>query len=164
MKLTQESFNKIYSQDISKREYDEIIKEIDDRFGDVVMLVNPSIKKNGGWFVYGNCDYNSRTDEGCFEPDEYNEYITVGGEGKFPEPYCNSDEGFGYICTRWLWMEDSEILNEYNAEVEKAILEYIHKKEMGKQKRETAKLKKAEMKKIITAKLTKEELKYISFK
>ena len=164
MKLSKEQFEKLYSDDISKKEYDNIIKEIDIRYGEVVLLIHPNICKKGGWFVYGNYDYHSEKDDGFFDVDEYKESISIGGEFNFPEPYCFSDDGNGYIPTRWLWTDDAEILREFNEEVEKYKAETLKKKEIEKQKRDERKTRKLEMQKIISAKLTKEELKYISFK
>lgn len=160
MKITKEQFDKLQSENISKKEYDEIIRLIDDRFGEVVSLVN----KNLVWFVYGNYDYNSADDEGWFDPKGFSEHISIGGEGNFPEPFCYSDQGFGFIYTRWLWTDDDVILKEYAAEVAEAKREREAAKSLAKQKREELKARKAAMKEIIKSKLTKEELKYIKFK
>lgn len=165
MKITKEQFDKLYSDNISKKEYDEIINLVDKRFGEVVILVYPKITNGRGWFVYGNYNYNSENDEGYFDLEQYKTEIEVGGEyTKFPEPYCFCDNGWGYIPTRWLWTDDKEILKEFNKEVEKCKNEKVKEKELLKQKREELKNKKAKFREIIESKLTKEELKYILFK
>lgn len=160
MKISKEQFDKLYSDNVLKWEYDEIIESIDQRFREVVSLVNKKL----GWFVYGNYDDDSETDNGYFDVESNKEFIPVGGEGNFPEPFCFSDEGIGFIYTRWLWMDDNDILEEYKAEVEEAKLEKEKEKQIEKQKRQDKKAKKEEMKKIISSKLSKEELKYIKFK
>ena len=164
MKLTKTEFDSLYDGDISKKKYDSIIANIDERFSDVVMLIHPTITKNG-WFVYGNYDpYDSENDEGEFVLGDYKTEITIGGECEFPEPYCFTDEGNGYIPTRWLWTDDKDILSEFNKEVEKAKNEKIKEKLTAKEKREELKIRKEQFKQIISSKLTKEELKYITFK
>ena len=162
-KITNEEFKKLYSDDIKKTEYDDIIAQIDERFGDVVLLIHPKIKDDG-WFVYGNYNHYDEDDEGEFDIDDYKTEISIGGTCEFPEPYCYTDEGTGYIPTRWLWTDDDQILKEFKAEVEKSKNEKLAKKDSNKQKRELLKRKKAEMKSVIQSKLTKEELKFIKFK
>lgn len=160
MKFTKEQFDKLYSDNVLKKEYDEIIKSIDQRFREVVSLVNKKLD----WFVYGNYDDDSEKDEGYFDVRSNKEFIPVGGGGSFPEPFCFSDEGIGFIYTRWLWMDDNEVLKEYKKEVEEAKLEKEKQKQIEKQKRQDKKVKREEIKKIISSKLSKEELKYIKFK
>lgn len=164
MKITKQQFEKLYSDDISKKEYDEIISLIDERFGEVVVLVYPKITAGSGWFVYGNYDDNSEKDEGFFDLKEYKNKIEIGGRCSFPAPYNEVGNGNGYIPTRWLWTEDAEILKEFNAEIKKYKEIEIKEKEAAKRKREEKKIQKQKMKELIKAKLTKEELKYISFK
>jgi hypothetical protein len=169
MKLTHEEFKKLYASDILKSEYDTILGKIDERFGDVVKLIRPL--NNRGWFDYANCDYESEDSGGEFDLDRYKDKITIGGECEFPEPYCNTDEGCGYIPTRWLWTDDTDILKEFSDEVEKAKLAVEAKKLANKQRREADKLKhrlfaekRDEMQKSIKSKLTPDELRYISFR
>jgi hypothetical protein len=162
--VTKELVDKLYDPNISKREYDSIIYAIDERFSDVVTLIHPTITNRNGWFVYGNFDYDSEEDEGHFDPDRYKDEICIGGKCLFPEPYCFTDEGNGYIPTRWLWTDDEDILKEYKKEVKQSKKEKERKKEKNKQKRKELKERKKKMKIIITSKLSKEELKYIQFK
>jgi hypothetical protein len=162
--ITKQQFDSLYSDKITKKEYDKIISEIDYRFDEIVLLINPNIKKNGGWFVYGNFDYESEQDEGYFDIWDFENKINIGGECSFPEPYYFSSQGQGYIPTRWLWTNNDEILLEFNSEVEKAKLDKLNKKEALKKQREILKEKKKQVKEIILSKLTKEELKYIKFK
>ena len=170
MKLTPEEFHRLYSPDVLKKEYDEIIGRINERFGDVVELIYPRIKGRG-WFDYSNCDYESEHSGGKFDPDRYKTEITIGGSCNFPEPYCNTDAGCGYIPTRWLWTDDADILKEFKEEVEKARLAVEQKKLANKQRHESQKLKQKlfaskrdEMQKSIKSKLTPDELRYISFR
>jgi hypothetical protein len=164
-KITREKFDKLYSPDILKREYELLICDIDERFSEVVKLIRPNITKDRGWFDYGNCNYDNDGDSnGEFQLRDYKTEIAIGGECSFPEPYCFSDEGSGYIPTRWLWTDDVKILEEYNKEVDKCKEEKLNKKQTDKQKREEKKILRAKFKEIIQSKLTKEELKYVSFK
>lgn len=161
--MTKEEFDKLYSNDISKKEYDRIISLIDQRSSDVVMLIWPKICDDG-WFVYANYSYEDKESEGYFDINEYKKEICYGGDFKFPEPYCFTDEGLGYIPTRWLWTDDEEILKEFNTNVKKAEQSKSKKKQEAKQKREELKVRKAKFKEIIKSKLSEEELKYINFK
>lgn len=161
--MTKEQFDRLYDENISKKEYDSIIADVDKRFGEVVLLIQPNICK-GGWFVYGNYDYNSEKDEGYFDPSDFQTDIDIGGEFNFPEPYCFSDQGNGYIPTRWLWTEDTEILKEYNSKIDRAKQLKLKEKNDAKSKRAELKVRKAKFKTVIQSKLTKEELKYITFK
>ncbi len=164
MKITKAQFDKLYSDNISKKEYDEIISLINKRFSDVVMLVYPKITNGKGWFVYGNYNYDSENSEGEFDINDYKSEISIGGECSFPEPYCFPEfDGNGYIPTRWLWTDDNEILEEFNREVKKSENDRLNKKQADKQKREELKNKKAKFKETIKSKLTKEELAYIKF-
>lgn len=163
MKITREEFDKLYSDDISVKDYDRIINLINERGSDIVMLIQPTITKNG-WFVYSNYNYHNENDEGFFDPDDYENEICYSGEFSFPAPYCLTDEGLGYIPTRWLWTDDDKILEEFHREVEKAKNKKTKEKELAKQTREELKIKKEKFKQLIKSKLTKEELKYISFK
>ena len=105
------------------------------------MLIQPNITKDG-WFAYANFNYNSENDEGYFDIDDYKKEICFGGEFEFPEPYCFTDKGCGYIPTRWLWTNDDEILKEFNKEVEKHKNNKLKEKESAKQKQEELKKKK----------------------
>jgi hypothetical protein len=164
MKITEEQFNKLYSEDISKKEYEQIIALIDARFQEIVNLVFPFIRYGRNWYVYANVNYDSEGSIGRFDINDYKQEICIGGENKFPEPYCNTDEGNGYFPTRWLWTDNDEIVKEFNRETEKSKNDALKEKERAKQKQEDLKNRKAEFRKIIESKLTKEELKYIQFK
>jgi len=173
MKITKAEFDKLYSPDITKREYDEIVDRIDNRFFEIVKIMIPRMNRKG-WLDYGNCDYDSEDSNGKFDLYDYKTEIPVGGNYSIlPKPYeYGSGEPNGWMensfPTRWLW-EDFE--PEFRQAVAKEKREELRAKELAKQKKELSKLKqvefnknKAEMRKSITSKLTPEELKYISFK
>jgi hypothetical protein len=150
MKITEAEFNKLYDANVSKREYDEIVSRIDERFYEIMATICPSLKRTG-WVDYGNCNYDADDSGGWFDPDYYKEEIEVGGQFTLPEPYnCGCS-----FPTRWLWEDNFK--SEFDAEVEAC-------KQEKEKKKETLKSKKAEMRKVIEAKLTKEELKFIKFK
>lgn len=156
MKITKEEFDKLYTDDITKKEFDRIIRKIDDRFGEIYLTLNPDIKKRG-WFDYENCNYESEVSGGYFDHIEYKEYIGIGGEySELPMPYEYE------IPTRWLWEEN------FGVEFKKEVSEYEKTIELKKKKVKVAedkrKLKKEKLQKSIAQKLTKEELKIINFK
>lgn len=154
MKITKEEFYKLYSEDITKKEYDTIISKIDIRFNEICVAIIP--KRDRMWFDYSNCDYGSDDSGGYFDPQEYNEFISIGGGfADLPEPY---GDGFP---TRWLY-EDFE--DEFKSKVAEHKEKEAQAKLKAKNQQEELKARKAEMKKIIGSKLTKEELKYIKFK
>lgn len=154
--ITKEMFESLYSDSILKKEYEQIKKECSYRASNIMMLIHPKIKQNGGWFVFSN--YNDHSD-GFFDEHEYKEWIRFDGDFKvLPEPYIDS------IPTYWLWTSNEDILKEFNSEVAK------YKEEVEKEKSrkiEKAKAKK-EAKKLliasISSKLTPQELKIIKFK
>jgi hypothetical protein len=154
MKITKEDYLKLADDSISKREYDTIIGNIDNRFDEIMKFI--AIGKIH-WYDYSNGDSHAEID-GHFVPNNYGirDYIGFEGDYTIPEPYADSG-----IPIRWLW-EDFEV--EFKHEVEKYKSQKIKDKETNKVKRETIKTKKANMKLIIRSKLTKEELKFIKFK
>ena len=78
MKITKEQFESLYSDKITKKEYDHIISLITDRFSEICKKI---IKHhNDMWFDYGNCDYYSENSGGYFDPKEYKNFIEIGGE------------------------------------------------------------------------------------
>ena len=154
MKITKKEFNSLYSDDITKKEYDNIIVKIDRRFSEIMiaLLSNPT----KGWFDYGNCSYDSEESGGFFDPKRYEEGISIGGEySELPEPFLDE------FPTRWLW-EDFQV--EFTKEVteHRKVLRLARTKR--KESSEKLKLKKAKFRKSIEKKLTKEELKAIRFK
>ena len=156
MKITKEEYYKLFTPDITKLRYDEIINKIDKRFAEIVLVI-AKIDRLRGWFDYGNCDYDSEESGGWFDPEKYKFNIDVGGRGvKMPKPFDNCS-----FPTRWLW-EDFE--DEFKQAVYDAKMQDKQKKSEAAAAREDLKNRKAKMKEIITAKLTKEELKYITFK
>lgn len=162
MKITKEEFYKLYSDTVTKKEYDEIISKIDKRFSEICLKIIP--RNHRSWFDYGN----AHEEKGYFDPHEYNSFINVISEySHLPEPYYSNPfknktiNGINGFPTRWLW-EDFE--GEFNARVAEYEEKETQAKIKAKNRREDLKARKAEMKKIISSKLTKEELKYIKFK
>lgn len=151
-KLTINEFRDVYNGNITKNKYDELISKIDDRLNYIIRNVMAS---EVFWWDYSN---GGPEKDGYFEPSDYMEdgFITLDGRYTIPEPYEYTD-----FPIRWLW-EDFE--EEFKNDVKQFKAEKEAKKKSDKEKRETLKVKKAEMKKIISEKLTKEELKFITFK
>ena len=156
MKITKAEFDKLYTDDISKKEYDAIISKIDERFQEICEVILP---EKYAWYDYGNCEYDTEESGGCFDIHEYKSTISIGGDDAFlPEPYLGDGNCFP---TRWLW-EDFE--DEFKTEVENSKLNRLKLKEAAKVKKQNLKNEMAKFKQLIKSKLTKEELKYISFK
>lgn len=164
MKLTKEEVESIYDENVSKKTYDSVIKKIDERFGEVIKLVIPTINRNGGWFDYANCSYRDEGQSGHFDTGSYRDEIYVGGNCRFPQPYNDSGIGCGYIPTRWLWTDDEEIKKEFTKETEVYKKEVEKKKVYNKAKRIETIKKNLQLEESIRSKLTKEELKFINFK
>ena len=166
-KITKTEFDSLYSDNITKKEYDRIIELINFRFSEIC---NKILKKGArGWFDYANCGYESDHAEGHFDPTKYKEFTEIGGEYiSLPAPY-DSLGVCGYsFPTRWFW-EDFEV--EFTTKVAEAKAEKILKDQKIQKKMEEFRQKRAEfnknkpaMKNQIKSKLTEEELKYITFK
>lgn len=153
-KITKKEFDALYDPNITLRKYEEIIGKIDERFSEIVLTILPDIRKKG-WYDYGNCSYEDENSNGSFDPDEYKDEISVGGEfALLPEPY-DCDNSFP---TRWLW-EDFE--DEFVSEISKYKSKKEREKLLAKQKRDALKAKKEAIWESVKKKLTKEELKYI---
>lgn len=165
MKINKEDFDKLYQDDITVKEYNRIIVLIDNRFGEVVLLIEPKMNQGYNWFVYGNYDPESKMDDGEFDLAEYSQEIPIGGRNcGLKKPYDLGIDNMSFIPTRWLWTDDESIIKEYNEEVEKSREKDVTKAEHSKLKSLERKRKKQEFKTLIESKLTKEELKYIKFK
>ena len=152
MKLNESLIRKLTSDNITKKEYENILVKINDRLDEIVTVMG---KKKTDWYDFDN-EGGTCESPGKFDPERYNEIICITGTVRFPEPY--EDLSFP---TRWLW-EDFE--EEFNVKVREAREEKETLKQKAKAKREELKRKAEEMKQIIKSKLTKEELKWIKFK
>ena len=141
MKITKEEFDSLYSDSITKKNYDAIVDKIDERFGEIVEILIPKMDARG-WYDYGNCSYDSDRDAGYFDTDEYKNHIVVGGNSaSLPMPYYGQENSFP---TRWLWQDFEE---EMKRTVAKCKDELEKEKITNKQKREAAKSKKDLLKK-----------------
>lgn len=152
MKITKEQFHKLYSDNITKKEYDTILKLIDDRFYEIMKTLCPKLS----WVDYAN-GYDET--DGFFDPSEYKENIDFDGKGvSLLPPFDECSVGNGMIPTRWLW-EDFE--EEYNQKVS----EHKQKEELDKARsKEKENQRKQENEKIwasIKSKLNTDEMKYI---
>lgn len=153
--ITKEQFDFLFSDSITKKEYDAIIAQIDKRFEEICEKFLKKTSKS--WYVYGNFSYKDENSEGCFDPEEYKEWVEIGGEN------INSPPGYDLAFpTRWLWTEDFE--DEMKRESENYKKKMECKKQKDKEQREKRKAQIEVLKSSIKAKLTKEELKIIKFK
>jgi hypothetical protein len=153
--ISKEQFESLFSDTITKKQYDAIIVQIDERFGEICEKFIQKTSKNRSWYVYGNLFYEDEHSEGFFDPEEYKEYVEIGGEWIEPPP--------GYdlkFPTRWLW-------EDFDEELKQTISEYKNqenlKKIKAKEEQEAKKKKISILKKRIHSKLTPEEFKIIKF-
>lgn len=155
--ITKEEFDSLYSDDITKKEYDRIISEIDKQFIEIANYLVIKSNPVRSWFDYGNGSYEIEGAHGHFDPKEYGENIEVGGEYiELPEPY---DYGFP---TRWLWEKGwkEEMRNEIK-KVKEKLKEDASKRKANRAEKEREKQKLIE---VVKSKLTKKELSVVSFK
>jgi len=154
--ITKDQFDSLFDENIKKKDYDEIIRLIDERFEEICERF--LIKKNrSAWYSYGNLSYTDEDDEGFFDPHDYKEFIEVAGE------YIEGPPGYDLsFPTSWLWAENWE---QEMKETSECSLKTIQKeKEVAKKKREDRKDNLARLRISIESKLTPEELKAIKFK
>jgi len=153
-KLTLEEYQSLYSDKITKGEYDRIIDKIDKRF----LYIMETICTRLNWYDYDN---GWKETNGHFEPNKYhanrNSYINFDGEYTLPPPYNTCPD----IPIKWLW-EDFE--ENFKKEVSDFKTQKEHEKIKLKNQRIELKAKKVAMKRLIQSKLSKEELKFIKFK
>lgn len=156
MKITKEEFDSLFSIDITKRKYDEIIDRINSQafeiFKEILTLQNRDYK-NFYWFDYDNFDPDGP--DGFFDPEKYKENIFFAGDFKQFPVYGN------YFPTRFLWEDfESEVLKETKEAIDQQKKENQEKIKKIQEKEE----KRKKIIESIQSKLTKEELKLIKFK
>lgn len=162
MKIDKKDFDKLYSDSITKKEYDEIIGKIDKRFAEICKKYLK--RKYRMWYDYGNCSYEGYPSNGYFDPNLYKDSIDIGGE------YVTTVTGNEDNCfpTFWLW-------GDFEQEIEKEKKWYAEQE--AKEKREVEEKKAAKKAKedairdnldslmaSVKLKLTAEEMQIIRFK
>lgn len=147
--ITKELFDRLYSDSITKKEYDQIVEQVTGR---VNVIVRKMRKPHPNfWWDYDNCSYEGENSNGYFDPQEYKEEIGIGGEWvNFPEPYDD-----GNFPTRWLWQENWE--EEFHAHVTKYQSDKIKEKERLKKQKMTRESKRKVLQDSAMQKLTPEE-------
>lgn len=146
MKITKEQFESLHDVNITKKQHDEILSLIDDRFVEICKIF--LIMKKDSWF-----DYNS--ENGCFDIN-WKEYIPITGDWIKPRPGYDLD-----FPTRWLWEDFEDEMKDTIKKTEDAIFAAkLHKKQVAMEREERVAL----LKKSIESKLTPEELKIIKYK
>jgi hypothetical protein len=163
--IAKERVNKLYDYNISKREYDEIIDEINNRVSKIWMEICKISKRRVKWHAFRNDvelgDGNGSTG-GSFDPRADVEFIELGGDYDYDYDR-DGDYAHGFY-TRFLWTEDEvwkqEVIETIEANKRKLKIE----KQKKKEKELTVKAEHDRIVAIIKSKLTKEELKYIRFK
>ena len=156
--ITIEQYNYLFSGEITKKQYDQIISKINNRF---IEICEKFLKKNksNAWYAYGNVSYKDENLDGFgfFDPLEYKENIAIGGE------HIDPPMGFGLsFPTRWLWEDSFEA--EFKEISQNTKKNMRLKKQNEKQRRETRKQEVTILKESIISKLTSQELAVIRFK
>ncbi len=152
-KLTKETYNSLWDDNITKAKYNAIINIIDSRFDYIMKTICTKLD----WYDYDN---GWEETDGHFTVNSYHKnpesQIHFDGQYTIPTPYEYCE-----IPIKWLW-EDFE--EEFRKDVENYKTQKANKRLQDKVAREDRKQKKLNMKEQIRAKLSKEELKYIKFK
>jgi hypothetical protein len=161
MKITKEEFDSLFSDDISKKKYDDIIHRIDVRVKEVWKNILKLQGRKLDWYDYDNgCgrDNNGDPIDGSFDPISYKENITFSGEWSgrdYDMPYND------YIPTNFLWEDyEEKVLKDIQAYKDNEIAEKI---KVAAKRLELKEHRKAIIESI-KSKLTKEELRFIKFK
>lgn len=151
--ITKQEFDLLYDDKITKKQYDQIIKKIDERFAEICeIFLDQGRDAARGWYDYDNIpEYGDENFSGYFDPQKYKEDISITLE------YMEQPPGFkeAKFPTRWLWEPNWEI------EMNKIIADYKEKQQIEKQlkkdKLEKQNQRKEQLKQSIKAKLTPEE-------
>lgn len=78
--ITKEEFDSLYSDSITKKEYDAIIAKIDERFEEICeKFLHPIRGSNHAWYDYGNCNgmADDNRNSGFFDPKLYFKTINI---------------------------------------------------------------------------------------
>lgn len=162
--VTQNRIFELNDPNITKREYDTVLKEIHGRVDYVWReLLRISCRKLK-WYAFQNDVYSGGgdgSDGGYFNPETDGEFIELNGDYSASEFDGDFENGFP---TRFLWTENDIWKQE--------VLDHIAQNKTRVKVEKEAKKKKADLEKIsrakaitsIKSKLTKEELEYVSFK
>lgn len=101
MKITKELIDRLnYPDDISKREYDDILSAIDKRVQDIWIKILSLSKRRFNWWAFSNdSDYDSGdgSDGGYFDPKDYKEWIDIVGDyAKICNDYYKYEKATSY--------------------------------------------------------------------
>jgi hypothetical protein len=154
--ISPEDYNNLSSETVTKKNYDRIVAQIDERFDYVFNMAMLILDRQVGWYAYGNAP-EGEDQTGNFDPDEYEIDIDFIGDirGQTHGLYDDS------IPTRWLFEDFEEPLK---AEIESVKQKKADKKAQEKKTKADRKARRKSVIASIHAKLTPEELSFINFK
>lgn len=162
--LTKDLVLKLKDKNITKKEYDKIVKEIGNRVDDIWHVLLKISKRKLKWYAFRNdiaySDGNG-SDGGTFDIEEDGDFIELSGEYSRNEHDGDFKTGFH---TRFLWTPDDEWQKEVLAHVSANKQEIANRKIKLSEKITANKIKRQNIIESIKSKLTKEELKLITFK
>ena len=159
--VRQDLVEKLTSDEITKKEYDEIIALIAERVNEIWRFICEVSNRKLDWWAFQNdlsLGNGNGSTGGEFDPENDADEITIEGLNKYwHNPYYAYNEGFP---TRFLW-------EDYRTEVTQHVASCKERVEADKVKKikidKKAKEEKDRLVKSIQAKLTPEELKIVKF-
>lgn len=153
--LVMADYERLFDEDIKRKDYANILEQIDVRFDYVFCKAMEILERRIGWYAYGNVA-DGEDEAGEFDPDIYSDRIEFAGDirGKTYGLYEND------IPTSWLF-EDFEAQLKIEFVTRKAQL--VDEEKEAKQKKDARKLRRKDVISSIKSKLTAEELSFISF-
>lgn len=163
MIIAQERVLKLKDENITKRDYNAIVKEVNDRVDYIWRTLCKLTNRKLEWYAFQNdveFDRGEGSDGGSFDIETDFHYIRL--HGNFSErPFDGAySEGFP---TYFLWTDDSVWIEEVLTHIESNKTKLEKEKQEAKQKKESSNAYRKAIIKSIKSKLTKEELNYINF-
>jgi hypothetical protein len=150
MSITKEMFDKLYDDNITRKEYNSIIEIIALEVDEIWRFILNANNRKIHWWDFAN--EGGENNPGRFDPEEYRERIEIAGD--FTRRHSGEyDDGFP---TSFLWTDYKPIVIEYY----KKIAEADEAKRLAKIVNNS---RKKELIASIKSKLTAEELKIIKF-
>ena len=102
--ITKEQFDSLFDDNITKKEYDSTIGQINRRFSEICEKFLKTSPYRPSWYDYDTANLHDEAIDGHFDPKRYKETIYITGEYiGLPPGYFDFE-----FPTRWLWEENWE--------------------------------------------------------
>jgi hypothetical protein len=164
-KISKEEYYSIFSDDITKKNYNSLVSKITDRCNFIIRKIAEVQDIKVNWWDFDNYPSNVDDGNGHFDAKKNDKFITFDGD--FDDSKIESDAVFLtdlQFPVEFIWMDDEDITKEVKSKFEKNKKELEEKKAKIKERTEALKKTKKEMIDKIKSKLTKEEIRFIKFK